>query len=154
MKKDVDAVITSWWSVQCAAMQYNVPKSTLDHQVSRWVQVGAMSGPTKYLIPLEENELSRFLSCCCQIGYAHSKLEVLALVQQTLDSKGMKITLSHGWWDSFRKRHSELSCMFQLAPVSQVRSKATDPDVFSRYFRGNNERKWSGWEIWTDIQYG
>ena len=93
MKKDVDAVITSWWSVQCAAMQYNVPKSTLDHRVSRWVQVGAMSGPTKYLTPLEENELSRFLSCCCQIGYAHSKLEVLALVQQTLDSKGMKITL-------------------------------------------------------------
>ena len=27
MKKAVDAVITSQWSVQCTAMQYNVPRS-------------------------------------------------------------------------------------------------------------------------------
>ena len=64
----------------------------------------------KYLMPLEENELSRFLSRCCQIGYVRSKL---ALVQRILDSKGMKITLSHGWCDSFR------SCVYP-APVSQV----------------------------------
>ena len=133
MKKAVDVVITSQWSVRRAAMQYNVPKSTLGDRVSGRVQPGAVSGPTKYLTPSEENELSRFLSRCCQIGYARSKLEVLALVQRILDSKGMKITLSHGWWDSFRKRHPEFVLRVP-APVSQVRSKATDPDVFSRYF--------------------
>ena len=48
-----------------------------------------------------------------------SKLEVLALVQRILDSKGMKITLSHGWWDLFRKKHPEF-VLCVPAPVSQV----------------------------------
>ena len=91
-----------------------------------------MSWPAKYLTLSEEDELSRFLSRCCQIGYAHSELEVLALVQRILDSKGMKVTISHGRWDSFRKWHPEF-VLHLPAPVSQARSKATDPDVFSRY---------------------
>ena len=66
-------------------MQYNVPKSTLGAQISGQVKLGAVSGPTKYLTPLEDNESSRFSSR--QIGYAHSKLEVLALVQWILDSE-------------------------------------------------------------------
>ena len=103
MKKAVDAVIISKMSVRRAAMQYSVPKSTLGDRVSGRVQPGSVSGPTKYLTLLEENELSRFLSRCCQIGYARSKLEILALVQRILDSKQMNVTLSHGWWDSFRK---------------------------------------------------
>ena len=92
-----------------------------------------MSGPPKYLTLLEEDELFRFLSRFCQIGYACSKLEVLALVQRILDSKGMKVTVSHGWWDLSRKRHPEI-VLRMPAPVSLARSKATDPDVFSRYF--------------------
>ena len=91
-----------------------------------------MSGPTKYLTLFEEHELSRFLSRC-QIGYACSKLEILVLVQRILDSKQMNMTLSHGWWDSFRKRHPEFVLRVP-APVSQTLGKATDPDVFSRYF--------------------
>ena len=133
MKGAVDAVVTSNLSVRRAAMQYNVPKSTLGDRVSGRVQPGSVSGPAKYLTLSEEDELSRFLSRCCQIGYARSKLEVLALVQRILDSKGMKVTISHGWWDSFRKRHPEF-VLRVAAPVSQARSKATDPDVFSRYF--------------------
>ena len=133
MKSAVDAVVTSNLSVRRAAMQYNVPKSTLGDRVSGRVQPGSVSGPAKYLTLSEEDELSRFLSRCCQIGYARSKLEVLALVQRILDSKGMKVTISHGWWDSFRKRHPEFVLRVP-APVSQARSKATDPDVFSRYF--------------------
>ena len=103
MKSAVDAVITSHLSVRHIAMQYSVPKSTLGDRVSGQVQPGSVSGPPKYLTLPEGNELSRFLSCCCQIGYTRSKLEVLALVQRILDSKGMKVMTSHGWWDSFRK---------------------------------------------------
>ena len=133
MKKAVDAVVILKLSVRNAAMQYNVPKSTLGDRISGRVQPGAVSGPAKYLTLSEESELSRFLSRCCQIGYARSRQEVLALVQQILDSKGMKVNLSHGWWDSFRKWHPEFVLRVP-APVSQSRSKATDPDVFSRYF--------------------
>jgi len=133
MQKAVEAVITSKFSVRRAAMQFNVPKSTLGDRISGRVQPGSVSGPTKYLTCAEENDISRFLSRCCQIGYARSKVEVLALVQRILDSKGMKVTLSHGWWDSFRKRHPEFVLRVP-APVSQARSKASDPDVFMRYF--------------------
>ena len=42
------------------------------------------------------------------------------------------MTLSHGWWDSFRKQHPEF-VLCVPTPMSQTRSKATDPDVFSRY---------------------
>ena len=133
MKGAVDAVITCHLSVRHAAMQYNVLKSTLGDRVSGRVQPGSVSGPPKYLTLLEEDELSRSLSRCCQIGYTHSKLEVLALVQRILDSKGMKVTINHGWWDISRKRHPEFVLRVP-APVSSARSKATDPDVFSRYF--------------------
>lgn len=133
MKRAVDAVIISRLSVRRAAMQFNVPKSTLGDRISGRIQPGSVSGPPKYLTPSEESELSRFLSRCCQIGYARSKLEVIALVQRILDSKGMKVTVTHGWWDSFRKRHPEFVLRVP-APVSQARSKATDPEVFMRYF--------------------
>ena len=53
------------------------------------------------------------------------KLEVLALVQRILDSKRMKVTISHGWWDSFRKRHPEFVLRVP-APVSLAQSKATE----------------------------
>ena len=53
------------------------------------------------------------------------KLEVLALVQRILDSKRMKIMISHGWWDSFRKRHPEFVLRVP-APVSLAQSKATE----------------------------
>ena len=45
----------------------------------------------------------------------------------------MKVNLSHGWWDLCRKRHPEFVLLVP-APVSRVRSKTTDPDVFSKYF--------------------
>ena len=133
MKSAVDAVITSYLSVRHAAMQYNIPKSTLGDRISGRVQPGSVSGPPKYLTLLEEDELSRYLSHFCQIGYACSKLKVLALVQIILDSKGMKVTISHGWWDLSRKQHPKFVVRVP-APVSLARSKATDPDVFSRYF--------------------
>ena len=101
MKNAVDAVVISKLSVRRgvrnAAMQYNMPKSTLGDRISGRVQLGAVSSPAKYLTLQRVNSVSRFLSRCCQIGYARSKFEVPALVQRILDSKGMKMNLSHGW---------------------------------------------------------
>ncbi len=41
--------------------------------------------------------------------------------------------MTHGWWDSFQRRHPEL-VLRSPAPLSQVRSKATDPEMLQRYF--------------------
>jgi len=45
----------------------------------------------------------------------------------------MGITVTHGWWDSFRKRHSEIVLRAPVS-VSHARSTATDPEIFMRYF--------------------
>ena len=41
-----------------------------------------MSGPAKYLMDTEEENLEMLLSRCRMIGYAQSKAEVLSLVQR------------------------------------------------------------------------
>ena len=133
MDQAVSAVVGDGKSIRRAAMQYNVPRSTLFDRVSGRIQPGAVSGPPKYLTFTEEAELAKFLSRCGAIGYARSKSEILALVQRVLDSRGKGQTVTHGWWDSFRRRHPELVVRSPV-PLSHVRSKATDPEMLQRYF--------------------
>ena len=133
MSQALHAVITSEMSIRSASLQFSVPKSTLGDRVSEIVQPGAVSGPPTYLSLAEEHELVTFLLRSCQIGYARSRLEIIALVQRIVDSKGMDRTITHGWWDSFRKRHPQVVLRAPVS-VSHVRSKATDPEVIMRYF--------------------
>ena len=41
--------------------------------------------------------------------------------------------MTHGWWDSFQRRHPEL-VLRTPAPLSRVRSQATDPEMLQCYF--------------------
>ena len=126
-------VVTDGLSVRRAALMYNVPKSTLGDRVSGHVQAGAVSGPPRYLSCMEEGELARFIFHCGTIGYARSKSEILALVQRVLDCREIDRTVTHGWWESFQRRHPDL-VLRSPAPLSLVRSKATDPEMLGRYF--------------------
>ena len=74
MDQAVSAVVGHGKSIRRAAMQYNVPRSTLFARVSGRVQPGAVSRSPKYLTFTEEAELAKFLSRCGAIGYARSKL--------------------------------------------------------------------------------
>lgn len=65
--------------------------------VSGKVQFGAKSGPTRYLNDQEESELVNFLCCCTEIGYARTRLQVLALVQQVIKDKGLDVKVTSGW---------------------------------------------------------
>jgi len=91
-----------------ALLKSNVLKLTLGDQVSGCVQCGAVSGPVKYLMVAEENAFVKFLSRCSQIGYVRSTDKHLALIQRIVNSKGMGITITCGWWNSFRKRHPKI----------------------------------------------
>lgn len=133
MEKAVEAVNIQKLSIRRAAQQYNIPKSTLADRISGRIQIGAVSGPPKYLTSLEEEELATFLCRCGAMGYARSKAEVVALVQRVLDSRNKQITVTNGWWDLFQRRHPKLT-LRTPAPLSQARSKATDPEMLARYF--------------------
>ena len=56
-----------------------------------------------------------------------------AALQHILESRGKHVSVSHGWWASFQRCHPEL-VLRNPAPLSQARSKATDPEMLGRYF--------------------
>ena len=56
--------------VRREAKEYNVLKSTLHDRLTGKVMFGSVSGPTKYLSDVEEEELVQFLLGCSSIGFA------------------------------------------------------------------------------------
>ena len=64
MEKAVDAVRNQGLTVRRTAEEYCIPKSTLHDRLIGRVQIGACSGPPKYLTDDEENELEEFLMGC------------------------------------------------------------------------------------------
>jgi len=47
-----------------------------------------------------------FLGGCASIGYAHTRKQVIALLEAIVTQKRATETkVSNWWWESFRKRH-------------------------------------------------
>ncbi len=116
-----------------AAEMYGVPKSTVYDHVSGRVAFGARPGPDPYLSVEEEEELASFLIQTAKIGYPHTKRQVLVLVQQMVDAKGIDTTISNGWWERFCKRHPKIT-LRAAVPLSLARAMASDGEVLNKYF--------------------
>ena len=96
-------------SVRRAAELYNIPKSTLSDRVSGRVEFGSHSGPARYLTDQEEEELANFICGCASMGYAKTKKDILAIVEEIVASKGRQVHVSNGWWEAFKQRHPYLT---------------------------------------------
>ena len=108
-------------SVRHAAELCGVPKCTLQDRVSGKVQHGTRLGPDPYLTVEEEEELASFLCKCAKIGYPHTQKQVLSLVQQMIDHKGIETTVTCGWWERFSKRQGlTLKTAVPLSYAQQV----------------------------------
>ena len=112
---------------------FGVPTTTLYDHMTGKVSIGAQSGPKPYLTREEEEELASFLIQTSKIGYPHTKSQLFALVQQMIDNKGIRATVSNGWWERFVGRNPQLS-LRSAVPLSMARAMATDSDVISKYF--------------------
>ena len=132
MEKGV-AAVEKGMSIRLAAELHGIPKSTLYDHVSGRVELYAKAGPSPYLTAEEEEELANFLVQCSPIGYPHTRMQVLGIVQEILTSKNMKVAVTNGWWERFRQRHPYLALRTSV-PLSYVRAKAEDPKSISRYF--------------------
>ena len=137
LSRAYEAVKEGRLSVRQAADQYAIPKSTLSDRISGKVKFGAHSGPARYLSDAEEEELAGFICRCARIGYAKTKKEILAIVEATLASKGKHVSLSNGWWDSFRERHSYLT----LRPKPVTYAKKSGKILTSLEYRQEMEEK-------------
>ena len=127
------AAIEKGMPVRRAAEMYSVPKSTFHDRISGRVKNGAKPGPPQYLTTGEEEELASFLLEASRIGYPHTKKQVLAIVQQIVEDKGITANVTEGWWQRFHGRHPRLT-MKSAVPLSYVRAQAHDEDVLRCYY--------------------
>ena len=128
-----DAVVKQSLSIRRAAEQFAVPRSTVHDRVSGRVSCGSRSGPPKYLSSEEEEEMCQFLCSCAEIGFPKTRCEVIRLVQQVVNKKGMNVKVSNGWWESFRLRNKEFS-LRSAERVSRTRMLASAPGILENYF--------------------
>jgi len=56
-------------SIKRAALEHNVPRTTLNDQITGRVQHGSKPGARPYLNKVEENKLANFIEVVARIGY-------------------------------------------------------------------------------------
>ena len=135
MKQALDAVIHQGVSISQAAADYGIPRTTLDDHFKGRVLPGSRSGPHPLLTDREESVLATFLIKSSQIGYPLSRLQVLALVERMLIQKNKEKTrtVTHGWWASFCRWHTEIS-LKTSSSLSVARARASSAESLSEYF--------------------
>ena len=116
-----------------AADMYGVPCSTLHDHCNGKSDVHCKSGPKPYLSMAEEEELVNFLDVHSRIGYSYTRKQVIAIIQEVVDGKGMNIQVTSGWWKSFVKRHPTITLRTAI-PLSIARAAATDSHMINCYF--------------------
>lgn len=135
MERALKDVTNGVLGVRRAALEYNIPKSTLSDRVSGRVRPGATSGAPRYLDAEEEEEVVRWITGCAEVGCTKSVREVRAVVSAIVAKKfGVaSINISHGWWDKFRQRHPELVLRTGEA-VAYRRAVAVNKETIYHYF--------------------
>lgn len=134
MEKAVQDVQNGILGLRRAALEYNVPRSTLSDYVQQKSHFGATSGPAKYLSSEEEEEVVKWIAGCAEIGWAKSVREIRGVVSTIVSSKlGYAVNVSQGWWDKFRKRHPQL-VLRSSEMIAYKRAVAVNKDVIDHYF--------------------
>ena len=133
MTHAISAVAQEGTSVRRAAETYGVPKSTLGDRISGRIVHGASSGASRFLTDDEEEELVAFIIGCSSICYSKTIKEILVVVQRTLELRGVHKDTSYGWWESFRKRHPNLTLRVATS-LSKARVLASNQVVLDHYF--------------------
>ena len=108
LERACHAVMQEGVSLRRAAEEYQIPKSTIQDHVSGKVFLGSKSG-RQYLTESEEKELVTFILRSARIGYPRTRKQIIGLVQYILEQKGHTVSVTSGWWNSFSKRHPEVS---------------------------------------------
>ena len=64
-----------------AALDYDVPHTTLKYRLSGCVEHGRKPDPAPYLNVVKEKELGEFLKSCASIGYGKARKDVMHIAE-------------------------------------------------------------------------
>ncbi len=133
LKLAVKAVFENNLSIGRAAEQFGVPKTTLHDRLKGKSTEYSHSGPRRYLSNDEEAVLVMFIKNCAEIGCGKSRSQVISVVQRVVDKKGFDVQVTGGWWDSFRRRHKDIT-LRSSEKLSYIRFVASSPTILDRYY--------------------
>ena len=104
----INAVVEGNISINKAAMEYGVPRTTL--QDGRILH-GTKPGPKPYLDKTEEKELVEFFPTTAEVCYGKNRKQIMNIVESTAREKGLlrKCRISDGWFRCFIERQPQLS---------------------------------------------
>ena len=94
MEKATTAVEHVGISLCQAVEMFGTPGSTLHDHVTGCIKHGALPGPSPYLA---KEELIAFLIKCANIGYPHTRYQVMGIIQEIFKDKGIKAHILDGW---------------------------------------------------------
>ena len=80
-----------------------MPRTTLQDKIFGKFSLDSRSGSGRLLTDEEESRLADFLVGCATIGYAKSRKDILAIIQQILDSRNAGVVVSKGRWAPIRR---------------------------------------------------
>lgn len=127
---EVFVAVEQGLNIRKASEKYAIPWSTLHDHISGKVKLGAKQGQNPYLTIAQE-ELVSFLMKCAQMGYPHTRKQVLSLVKEILKEKvDNKVNLIDGWF----KDCNPLLTLQVPAPLSCARAVASSRESLDYYF--------------------
>jgi hypothetical protein len=120
-------------SIRRAAEEYGIPRSTLHDHITGKIKPGAKSGPRRYLNSTEELDLVNFLTGVSSLGYSRTTKQIVQIVQEVVNKKGLNVTVSSSWWQSFHSRHEELT-LRNPETLTHVRIAGASTALLDNYF--------------------
>ena len=135
IEKALEAVRSGKTSINQAALNHGVPRTTVKDRISRKVKHNTNSGPPRYLNEDEEQQFAEFLKETLDIGYGRSRRDVMNIAEAVAKRKGVlrKNKITQGWWRTFLKRQEDLS-LRRGDNTAHVRMNAVNEDTLTHYF--------------------
>ena len=135
MQAAMKAAVEGLLSINQAAAEHGVPKSSLKDWLSGKVQHGTNPGRRPYLTESEERELEVFLMKCSQMGYGKTRKDVLQIVEKISVLKGIEIEdqIADGWYHRFKNRVPSITIR-RGDPYVSVRADCCNRQTYEKYF--------------------
>ena len=135
MRAAMSSVQGGEMSINRAAIEHGVPKTTLKDRMSGRVLHGSNSGPKPYLSKEEEGELSDYLVNCSKMGYGKTRSQVLQIVEEIALKKGRKMKhVTDEWYRRF-KRRVPIMTLRRGDPYANVRAQCSNRGTYESYFK-------------------